>query len=1066
MEFPDVGRCADTEKMGIGLKFNRVQFLVNRVQSIFASWNRGRDQFLRLSHRTVIVPESQVDKRLSGHQFFGVKKILPSLFSAALCSGLGLSLQAKPKDLVATKFADQTLVPSPACLCASPYGEVYVGVDLNGSLGKGAGKGRIVKLIDADNDGVADSHTIFAEMDNPRGLTAVGDQLFVLHTVIPAETDIMTGMHLSVLEDKDRDGVADGPGKVLIKNISTLKHNQDRGADHTTNGIRMGIDGWIYIAVGDFGFVDAVGADGKKMTLLGGGVLRVRPDGTEMEMYTYGLRNIYDIAIDPFMNIYTRGNTNDGGGWNVRFIHHIQSGNYGYPMLFKRFTSEILPALVDVGGGSGTGALFFQEPGWPAKYNNVPLMADWGRSQLFIHRVTPDGASFTQQEETYIKCSQIADVDVDGSGRMFLAAWDGAGYKGNAEKGYVEQVVPEGWQYQAFPDLEESSVAELLALLKSDSATARFYTQQEILRRDDAATFLPLLYQTAAEQAVALEARVAAIFTLAQLGEAQAFPQLLKLQEDASVREWALRALADRLPLAEQAPIEPFVAALQDANPRVQVAAAVGLGRLGRPEAADALLKVAQPPQSDKPVETTTAHWESAAVEKDGTVHIDVDISAFKSLHLIADEAGADGNDHIAWVNPVITQTDGTVVDLTTRKWKSAKQGWGKTLVNKDCTGKPLIDMKGQQHKGIGSHARSVITFNIPDKRIVDRFQATGLLTKGSAGRGKVKFIVSPTPELAGEEGPHATPNPSIILPHVAVHSLVQLRVIDACVAALGSDATRDGALWALQQLHDAKSVDGLIDQFGKTADAETKDKLIKSLARLHHQEAPYDGSWWWRTKPDTRGPYYVPVTWAESGKIEAFFRSYQSGASADDKKQLTSIADFYRLNLPGIGGVADVSGVDPKKGEVGRTSIEDIILSFEKLKGNKKRGQKVLSAMACIGCHNVAPGQPIKGPDLAGLGAMTLEDIAESIIKPAATIAESWVTVTTKDGTALPGTIVSKDDTELVLHNIAGIPTTIPVANIQSIVPGPPLMGPHLADELSLQEFVDVVTYIKSMGE
>ena len=144
-------------------------------------------------------------------------------------------------------------------------------------------------------------------------------------------------------------------------------------------------------------------ADGTQLTMLGGGVVRVRPDGTEMEVYTHGLRNIYDVAIDPFMNIYTRGNTNDGGGWNIRFIHQIQSGEYGYPVLFKHFTEEILPALVDVGGGSGTGSLYMNDNRWPEKYNNVPMMADWGRSYLYFHRLTKNKASFTQDEEEFIQ---------------------------------------------------------------------------------------------------------------------------------------------------------------------------------------------------------------------------------------------------------------------------------------------------------------------------------------------------------------------------------------------------------------------------------------------------------------------------------------------------------------------------------------------------------------------------------------------------------------------------------------------------------------------------------------
>jgi hypothetical protein len=342
-------------------------------------------------------------------------KLIPGILTA-----LGISAAANPADLSYSKYAGNDLTPSPACLAAAATGEVYVGVDLLGSLGKGPGKGRIVRLVDTDHNGTADAHTVFAEIDNPRGLISSGDKLFVLHTVIPKDTGVLTGMHLSVLEDKNRDGLADGPPKILVHDISVAKHNQDRGADHTTNGIRMGIDGWIYIAVGDFGMVNAKGSDGTTLTVLGGGVLRVRPDGSELEVYTHGSRNIYDVAIDPFMNIFTRGNTNDGGGWNVRFIHHIQSGEYGYPVLFKNFTDEIIPALADLGGGSGTGSLFLDESTWPEKYNKNPMMSDWGRNQIFIHRLTPDAASFTQKPEDFVGLSQPSDLDVDGSGQLYM----------------------------------------------------------------------------------------------------------------------------------------------------------------------------------------------------------------------------------------------------------------------------------------------------------------------------------------------------------------------------------------------------------------------------------------------------------------------------------------------------------------------------------------------------------------------------------------------------------------------------------------------------------------------
>ena len=57
--------------------------------------------------------------------------------------------------------------------------------------------------------------------------------------------------------DTNGDGVSDET-KLLVTGFGGgIEH--PRGADHTTNGLRMGIDGWIYVAVGDFGMADAKG---------------------------------------------------------------------------------------------------------------------------------------------------------------------------------------------------------------------------------------------------------------------------------------------------------------------------------------------------------------------------------------------------------------------------------------------------------------------------------------------------------------------------------------------------------------------------------------------------------------------------------------------------------------------------------------------------------------------------------------------------------------------------------------------------------------------------------------
>ena len=861
-----------------------------------------------------------------------IKFSLSLIYSIVLLLGAHVFLdKPKPKldpvELVITPFAGPEVTPSPACLAVAATGEVFVGVDMIGSLGKDPGKGRILKLIDKDNDGKMDQHVEFAMVDNPRGIIAQGDKVFVLHTTFSKDSGKATGMDLVVFEDKNGDGKADGPSKPLIENLSNTKYIQERGTDHATNGIRLGIDGWIYIAVGDFGFHNAVDRSGKKLTMLGGGILRVRPDGTEMEVYSHGTRNVYDVAIDPYMNIFTRENTNDGGGWNVRFSHFIQTGEYGYPVLFQHFTDEILPALVDVGGGSGTGALFMSEPNWPEKYNNVPMMADWGRSMLYIHRVTPDGPTFTQKEEEFIKLPQITDLDVDGSGRLYLSAWDGAGYSGSPSKGYVVRAVPTDWKYKAFPNVSKASVKQLGELLKSESAVARISASQELLARP-AKQAAAIALKIAQDAKLPLHARVAGIFTYAQLAGSAGIQPLVALSKDNAVREFALKVLADRKGNLAGVPTELFVEALKDPSPRVQAAAIIGLGRLGRTEAAAALLQTKVP-----------------------------------------------------------------------------------------------------------------ASFVAPAKDV---------------------------------EGPHATPNSAIVFPHLAVQALVNLQAVDAVTGAIGGENS-SLALWALRYMHDQKAVDALISSYSKTADDNLKKQILTTLSRLYREEAPYDASWWWGTRPDSHGPYYKGVTWAGSPAIEKFLLAEWNKADANGKQFLRDLNARHRMEIPTFGveetivakdePKVDLEKIKNQKGQVGKSSIEDVLLAINQLQGDPVKGKALFTKQGCVACHSISKGEQMKGPFMGQIGSiMNREQIAESILKPNASISQGFATVliTAKGDRTLMGFITEETAAKVVMRNIAGEVFTVKTSDIltrkemdQSMMPA------GLANALSYDELASLVTFL-----
>lgn len=1018
-------------------------------------------------------------------------KAIPCLASVGFCIHLVLGMTAAdhvPSELMMVRFSDSRLTPSPSCLASTPYGEVFAGIDLLGSLGKGPGQGRILKLKDLDHDGRADYHSVFAHIDNPRGIIPVGDKVYVLHTEFSSETGLLNGMHLSYLIDADRDGIADGPAVHLVENISVAESNRQRGADHTTNGIQLGIDGWIYIAVGDFGMVGATGSDGKSLTLLGGGIVRVRPDGTNLELYTHGLRNIYDMAIDPYMNIFTRGNTNDGGGWNIRFIHNIQSGEYGYPVLFKNFTNEIIPALADLGGGSGTGALFFHEAGWPDKYNHVPMMCDWGRNHLYIHRVAADGASFIQSEEQFIEVSQVTDVATDASGRLYISAWDGAGFQGSSQKGYIVRVTPSDWTYKPFPELSIASLDELVGFLRSESSTARLHAQQEILSRGNFGKKARLDIQSLAlDQDAPLYARVAAIFTFKQLLGDSANRFLTRLTRDSTVREFALRAMSDIPEQFTDIPEDLYISSLKDPDPRVQAVAAIGLGRIGNTSHASDLLTIAEPPFEDRfetmiidenPPDT----FSTPIIQGTETHRVDVSITGFSKLFLsISATDDGNGNDHGSWFEPVLIREDGSSTPLTELNWLSAQGGWGNTNKDRDCTDKPLKDAQGRSvSHGIGSHAPSVVSFELPPGYV--RFASRVGLSSSAGGHGSVRFMVSSQPqaEESGNEGPHATPFSDVIVPHVAIQSVIRLKAVEEALSAVGGSHER-AALWALSSFHSPSAVTGLLHKLESTSSSVSKKRIISTLIRLYHREMAYDGSWWWGTRPDTRGPYYRPETWETSPLIESIIRKLWNDGEYSFRQFISMELDKHHIAFEGIqlkinpgssekpelelASTVNLENISAIKGEVGSLAIEDILSQLQNISGDTEKGREVFNRQGCMVCHTLSSSQPLKGPFMGHIGGiMTRDQIAEAILNPNATISQGFATVliTTLDGNTLSGFISRETADEVDIRDISGSVFTLKTEDISDRSElNSSMMPAGLASALSLHEFASLVNFL-----
>ena len=476
-------------------------------------------------------------------------------------------------------FAAPPTVNYPTCVTAALTGELFVCVDRNASLQTDPEMGSILRLVDRDRDGQADDYTVFARLDSPRGAVFDGETLYVTHPPF-----------LSALRDRDGDGVADETSTL----VRGLGFGLDfRGADHTTNGLEFGPDGWLYVAVGDYGFVKAIGADGRELQMRGGGNVRVRPDGTELEIYSAGTRNDYDLAIDPFVNLFARGNTNDGGGWDIRLNHFVAGANYGYPSLFRNFGDEVVPPLADYGGGSGAGMLYVQDPALPAPYGDTLYSVDWGTNTIYRHPLQPNGATFTAGQETFLTLPRPTDLTIDGASNLYASSWRGGQYRYAGEQvGFIARLTTTSATPAAVPDVKDARDARLVEMLVSGNQVHRRFAQHELLRRGRSGGYVErvALLGKRVLGSDPLAGRAAAMFTLKQIAGTESHDTLVKAAADPAMRALALRTLADRRGELANVPIDLFVQGLKDPDPRVQLQAVTGLKRLGATGAAPAIL--------------------------------------------------------------------------------------------------------------------------------------------------------------------------------------------------------------------------------------------------------------------------------------------------------------------------------------------------------------------------------------------------------------------------------------------------------------------------------------------
>ena len=481
--------------------------------------------------------------------------------------------------------AEVPAIRHPSVVCAAPDGRIFVAEDPMdiATAHADAKEGRIVCLHpDGRMTTFADGlHAVF-------GMQYLEGKLYVLHN---PKFSVFT----------DADGIGRERAELLEQTLPlpwALNWN-----DHVPANFRLAMDGFFYIAIGDKGLYGAVDRSGRRVDLRGGGIVRIRPDGTGLEVVCTGVRNILDVALDAEDEMFTYDNT-DEHQWMGRLTHMIDGGFYGYPHDFIPQRPYTLWMLADYGPGAATGLFAWNDDALPRELRGNLLLADFGQRNLRRVAVERVGGTFRAVQDVQLFVEAPADFrpvgiseTADGRG-ILICDWQHRDVKAQVSVGRLWKLTPPHtgappgrpeWLVRAAMGKPfDASDPDLLAALSHPQKTTRLTAQRALATRGKAAA--PALIELLRNGDAEPVARRHALWALDAIDGGEAARELivqLAQNGEPGIARQAFRQLGQR---GVREALPELLLRLKDVDASLRLAAATALGRIGSAEAIPALL--------------------------------------------------------------------------------------------------------------------------------------------------------------------------------------------------------------------------------------------------------------------------------------------------------------------------------------------------------------------------------------------------------------------------------------------------------------------------------------------
>lgn len=303
------------------------------------------------------------------------------------------------------------LVPDARHMAMAPQGTV---------LFVGTKKSKVWAVMDRNGDNVADEVKDFApslEFDVPNGVAFSKDGFLYI-----AERNRLMQYPAAEFFHESPDVVAEP-----IVPQGTLIPVEEESYNHTARVVKVGPDNKLYVSLGQpFNVAPPEKLELYKETGIGG-IIRMNRDGSNREVFTYGVRNSVGHDFHPVTGeLWWTDNQVDGMGDDIppgELNHQTAMGqHFGHPWYGGGSTrtneyagQEIpvevtMPAVETVAHAADLGMTFYTGKMFPAKYMNAIFSAQHGS----WNRTTPVGARV-----------MVTFIDADGVATMepFAEGW-------------------------------------------------------------------------------------------------------------------------------------------------------------------------------------------------------------------------------------------------------------------------------------------------------------------------------------------------------------------------------------------------------------------------------------------------------------------------------------------------------------------------------------------------------------------------------------------------------------------------------------------------------------------